>query len=339
MTVERNKQLGRALQILAALARTGTGATLHELAQSFGCNQRTIRRDLDALREAGFVLETDGVAEGRKRWRLHAKRSLQDVDYGHFLALRMAMGLGGPVRKDTDAFTALEALQDKIQKAIGPAGRKRLLAIDNCFHSYEKQAYRELPGEYLWGIVRAITERRLCRVTYRKPQAEPIDKRHEVLPLKVFSHQGAAYVMCHVPKHDAFITLNMQRIRGLQVLETRSPVPERFNAELMESAAFGVHTGAEPTRYALRFAPEVVAYIRERQWHPTQTLTDLDDGAVVLTFTCGRSWEVTAWVASWRHWVEVREPESLRAELLELGSTLLASYGPAPAKRTRREQA
>jgi proteasome accessory factor B len=68
----------------------------------------------------------------------------------------------------------------------------------------------------------------------------------------------------------------------------------------------------------------VADYIRERTWHPSQQLTELTEGRVELSFSCGQSWEVSAWVASCRHWVEVLEPKGLRRELCELGEALVA---------------
>jgi predicted DNA-binding transcriptional regulator YafY len=325
----RNAQLVRTLQILRELSRS-TGLTLVQLARSFGTTERTIRRDLAALQEAGFPLSSDDQSDRRKVWRLNVSANVRGLssmlDKGHYLALRIAMGQGGPVRSDDTVFSALEDLHGKIEKAVGERGRKHLLAIDQCFHSYEKQAYREAPPELLWQLVTAIIERRLCRVTYRKPQRTPSNKTFDILPLRIFAYQGAAYLMCHIRKHAAYATLNLQRVKKLEVLPQCAEVPSDFDPTHFENAAFGVHTGDQATQYVLRFDADVAAYIHERTWHPSQSLTELEDGGVELTFTCGASWEVSAWVASWRHWVHVVEPEELRDELRALGSTLTKRY-------------
>jgi proteasome accessory factor B len=325
----RNAQLVRTLQILRELSRDA-GLSLAQLAAHFGTTERTIRRDLIALQEAGFPLSADERPDRRKGWRLDAGAKARELnvmlDKGHFLALRIAMGLGGPIRPGNTVFSALEDLHVKIEKAVGERGRKQLLAIDQCFHSYEKQAYRDAPPEVLWQLVTAISERRLCRVTYRKPQRISSEKTFEILPLRIFAYQGAAYLMCHIRKHSAYATLNLQRVKTLKLLAQCAEVPSDFDPARFENAAFGVHTGARATRYVLRFDADVAAYIREREWHPHQTLTDLEGGDVELNFTCGASWEVSAWVASWRHWVHVVEPAELRDELREMGAMLVERY-------------
>jgi len=76
----------------------------------------------------------------------------------------------------------------------------------------------------------------------------------------------------------------------------------------------------------LRFNRNAAPYIRERIWHPSQTLKERRGGGVELAFTCPESFEVAAWVASWREWVEARAPGGLRRELRSLGAWLNRAY-------------
>jgi WYL domain len=65
----------------------------------------------------------------------------------------------------------------------------------------------------------------------------------------------------------------------------------------------------------------------ERVWHPSQKLRELRVGGVELTFTCGESFEIASWVASWREWVVAVAPTALRSELAQFGQTLVRRYG------------
>ncbi len=333
-TQGRNAQLVRLLHILRDLDRLG-GVDLYELSERYGTTVRTIRRDLEALQEAGLPLteEQDGK---RKRWRVTFKDRLQALtnllDASHYLALRLAMGQGGAVRSTTLAFATLEDLSKKIETAVGTKGRAQLAAIEACFHSYEKFAYERSAPEVLWPLIEAISLKRLCRITYRAPSRKPVDKTFDILPLRLFLHDGAVHLMCSVPKHESIVTLNLQRLRALQVLDKRAEPPKGFDPSSLEDSAFGIYRGSEPVTYVLHFNADTAPYIRERVWHPTQGLTDLGGGGVELRFTCGASYEVTAWVASWRHGVEVVLPEGLRAELAELGRKLVERYGKPDAR-------
>jgi len=54
---------------LVAFLRAGGGCTLDRLAREFGVTQRTIRRDLEALQDAGVALYDDKPDDVRY-WRL-----------------------------------------------------------------------------------------------------------------------------------------------------------------------------------------------------------------------------------------------------------------------------
>jgi predicted DNA-binding transcriptional regulator YafY len=326
----RNDQLVRVLQILRDLDRLG-GLDVYELADTHGATVRTIRRDLDALEAAGFELlrERDGGGTGRTRYRVDFKGKLAKLgallDASHYLALRVAMEPGAPMRSSSRVFADLEDLGAKIEQAIGEAGRAKLAAIEACFHPHERRAYAESAPEVLWPLVAAIADRRVCRVTYRAPAAAR-DKSYEVLPLKIFAWDGSLYLVCHVPKHGSQILLNLQRLRKLRVSQRRLAPPADFDAGAFEHAAFGIFVGGAPTAYRLRFDAFAAPYIRERIWHPSQTLAPIADGGVELAFTCHASVEVAAWVQHWGEHVQVLAPASLQRDLAQLGAWLAETY-------------
>lgn len=334
----RNAQLRRVFNMLRELNRS-SGWSIAQLATRYGTDERTIRRDLDAFQEQGLPLVSETAGDGnRKLWRLdttdHTRRLSKLVDQGHYMALRVAMSQGGPVRNDVAIFTALEELHEKIEKIIGKRGREQLRALDRAFLSYEKYAYRQAAPDVMWLLIDAIVRQRLARVTYRAALHGGREKTFVVLPLRIFVHAGASHLLCHVPKHNTFVPLNLQRLSKVEVLEEKGEIPSSFDPEALERSAFGLHLGSEVVRFVLRFDAEVAVYIRERLWHPDQKLVELPGGEVQLTFSCGASWEVSAWVASWRHWVHVIEPKALQDELRELGAELLQRYSkPKPASR------
>ena len=332
----RNSQLLRLLSVLRDLDRLG-GVDLYDLAERYGTTTRTIRRDLEALAQAGLPLVEEASPDGkRKRWSVAFKSHLSSLsgllDASHYLGLRVAMGQGGPARGTSSIFAALEDISVKIETVLGKSSRAQLKQIDSCFHSYEKFAYSETPPEVLWPLVGAIPQRRICRVKYKAPRSDSRETQFEVLPLRIFAHNGAAYLMCVITKYNTLAKLNLQRLIELKVLEKQGIPPKRFDPELVENAAFGIYSGGRITKYVLRFSPDVAPYIRERIWHPSQTLQNLKNGGVELAFSCAESYEVSSWAASWRDGVEVLKPQKLRKELAELGKRLVEKYRTGRAK-------
>ncbi len=58
----------------------------------------------------------------------------------------------------------------------------------------------------------------------------------------------------------------------------------------------------------IRFAPKVADFLREREWHPTQTIEDLADGSVVLSMRAGGLDEIVSWILFWGDAPKVLEP-------------------------------
>ena len=339
----RNAQLERVLKIIRDVSRLD-GTDVYELAEKYGAAVRTIRRDLEALERLGLPLAREPDPDGKKvRYRLDARQdrlggiaSLLDVN--HYLALKVAMSDGGAVARETGLHGTLEDLAKKIEDAVGTKGRAQLEAIERCFLSWDKHAYRHAAREHLWPLVKAVEDRRLCRVTYRAPSSGGKARRHDVLPLRLFVHDRAVYLLCRFAKHGGIGTLNLHRVEALEVTDRQGAVPAGFDPEKWAESTFSVLPGEKPTTYVLRFDPVVAPYIRERTWHPSQRLRELRGGGVELQFTCGESFEVTSWVASWREWVTVISPQSLRDELVALGREFLDRYARHPRTARRRKQ-
>src|SRR5439155_18186896 len=99
------------------------GATIDELAVVCGVTTRTIRRDLQALEEAGFPLYDDRQGEdGRTRWRLNgqpfkglsAGLTLSELCALYFSRSLLESLAGTPFRDD------VESAFDKLGAALTP---------------------------------------------------------------------------------------------------------------------------------------------------------------------------------------------------------------------------
>lgn len=325
----RNEQLIRLLHLMNDVQRMG-GADLYELSERYGASTRTIRRDFEALECAGIPLVKEAIdGSARMRWRLDFARTngfSRLMDTSHFLALRMAMMESQALRQSSHLFAVMEDLSDRVEAALGPAGRGQLEEIERCFLSWEKFAWKDAPRDLLVQLIDAISGRLECEVTYRAPTSGNKDKTFRVLPLRLLVHNGSVYLHAWREKFKTVLLLNLHRLKKLEVTEVEGEVPAEYDPERLENSAFGIFIGKEQVAFRLRFDAAVRPYIEERVWHPTQKLAPLESGGVELSFTCTPSYEVTNWVASWQQHVEVLEPKSLRDELRAFGQWLTERY-------------
>ena len=81
-----------------------------------------------------------------------------------------------------------------------------------------------------------------------------------------------------------------------------------------------------PQRVRLRFAPTAARYVREKVWHPSQSLSKRKDGGVVLTMKVTTLLEVKRWVLSFGAECEVLEPAQLRREIKHDADEMASRY-------------
>ena len=68
-------------------------------------------------------------------------------------------------------------------------------------------------------------------------------------------------------------------------------------------------------------------FIRERRWHPSQTIEEKPDGSLVLHLKTGGLVEVRNWVLQFGDDAEVLQPISLREDITEEIRRISARYG------------
>jgi predicted DNA-binding transcriptional regulator YafY len=320
----RRPQVDRVVELMADLHRLD-GADVYELAEKYGVTTRSIRRDLNRLEELGYPLHREPDPSG-KRIRYRLSGNSPGLDAMHYLALRLAMGDGSAMSQTSTLYASLEDLAEKIEKAVGKRGRARLAAIERCLLPWDKQPYLGPVREFLWPLVEAIQEKRVCRADYRAAVNGGAVRHYEMLPLRIFVHDRSAYLVAKFIGHENVGMLNLSRLQRLEVTDRVEEPPPGFDPDRWAQSAFSLIPSDEQETYVIRFSAAVAPYIRERLWHPNQELRDRPRGGLELTFTGGELAEVARWVTSWGDEAEVIKPTTLRRHLKKFGQWMAKTY-------------
>ena len=126
----RNAEVIRQWQILREIETRRVGVTIHELAAEVGVSTRTIRRDLQALQEAGFAVYDEGGEQETKRWRVEGS-PFKAVEDGLSVSDVAALYLSRSVLESLTSWPLAAELRSafaKIDRALNPRTRS-LLAI------------------------------------------------------------------------------------------------------------------------------------------------------------------------------------------------------------------
>ena len=310
------KQIVRQLKILQKLQVQHYGMNVHELAAEYKVSVRTIQRDLQDLNEAGFLMSERDVDQRKyyklqKDTRLPLNFSPMEVAVMIF-AERTGMGLVG-----TPFGEHLESVSSKLKDAMPPKMQQFLERATEAYVPHlrgHKKSYEDA-REVFDNLNEAIQERRVCWVSYRSPTAEEA-RQYNIEPLCFLLFRGGLYVISRTPYYDQLITQAVDRFEAVEVTEKEFEPPDHLSVDERLSNAFGV-SFEEPMDVVVRFTEEQAPYIRERTWHPSQELEELDDGRVVLRLRAGGFYEIKSWVLSFGATAEVLEPEELREAVRE----------------------
>jgi predicted DNA-binding transcriptional regulator YafY len=326
----RNAEVIRQWTILREIENArAAGVTIDDLAALCDVTTRTIRRDLQALEEAGFPLFDDRSGDdGRTRWRvngqafkgLSAGLTVSELCALYFSRTLLASLSGTPFRDEVaSAF-------EKLTAALTPHMRQFLDQLPRVITTKADPMRRHENPRQQQLVARALEATlhlRQAQLTYHSKSSDRT-KSYLVHPYRLAYAQGGLYLLAYVPEYSEVRTFAVERIQEMSLLEERfTPIEELPEAAFPHS--LGVHSGP-PERVEIAFEPAVGDYVRAREWHPSQQLRDIESGGVAMTLDVCLDRALQSWILSFGPFARVVSPESLAREIAEQLSEAKARY-------------
>ena len=304
------RQIVRQLDILRELMSRTYGATIQDLVGKFGVTRRTIERDLDNLGDAGFTIYPE--KQGRQnQWKLIHDKEMPPLNFpvGELITLTYIGGIleGRPFKDE------FQKTLNRIRTTL--PDKMRAFLEQAAYHPHIRGQKAQVTPKIFQNAHRAITERRICNVTYRAI-ATGQNKTYPIIPFRFLYHYDGVYLLCRNPNYDNLLTLAAERIQELEV--TSQSFKEFVDSDIEEQLhqAFGVVLES-PIAVSVRFSAFQAPYIKQRIWHPSQEIEELDDGRIILSFEAGGLYEIKSWILSHGASAEVLAPASLREEIID----------------------
>lgn len=222
----RNAEVIRQWTILKAL-EASRRATIDDLARQTGVTTRTIRRDLDALQEAGFPL-FDEVHDGKKFWTLEQKAFRRLDDTGFTLAELSALYFsrtlveclsGTPFERD------VRSAFEKLSAALTPGMRQFLDRMPLAIQAKPDPGTQSAAPrtKEVAQLLEATLQQR--RVTMRYDSfSSNREKAYVLEPYRLVFGQGSLYVIGFVPEYGAVRTFAVDRIAQVSLIDRKSVV-------------------------------------------------------------------------------------------------------------------
>jgi proteasome accessory factor B len=325
----RNAEVIRQCKILLEIESSRRG-TIDGLAEKCGVTTRTIRRDLDALQEAGFPLY-DEKADGKVFWKLsgHPFKLLAETGFTlselcafYFSRTLLECLAGAPFSAD------LQTGFDKLAGVLTPRMRTFLDRLPVVLAAKEEpQKRRDAAAQraVVDPLVEAMLSHRRVKMTYHSFSSRRV-KDYLVEPYRLAYGQGGLYLFAFVPAYVQMRTFAVERIRKLTLLEERFN-PVQSPSEKPFAHSIGIHSG-KPEAVEIQFAGSVAPYIEEREWHASQKLRKQADGSLVLSLKVCVDWALQSWVLSFGPFARVLKPAAFAERVLEELEEARHQYAP-----------
>jgi predicted DNA-binding transcriptional regulator YafY len=323
----------KVLRHLQACHSASLGATLEELAEACEVSTRTIRRKLRALEEAGIPIDETTDMDRRKRYSINHKLvpsthvSFEPFEAAAlFVAEGMMAAMGGlPLAREA------QAALDKATQGVPAAFRQELEQLLGALHGSIQGRHAYAPfGTRFINLVDAVSERWPVEIVYRSLGRDEA-KTHLVHPYMLHCQTGTVYLVARKPDNPKTLTFTLDRIEEVKVRDDElfdrdlGFDPAKFVAE-----SFGGYHEGEVVEVKVRFEAAVAKVIREREWHASQQITDLDDDAIDVTFQTAGPTGVMHWTHSFLPFARVISPDWLVERQLEDAKDWLKHLETAP---------
>ena len=288
---------------------------MEALCQEFRVGWRTIERRMAAVEDVfGPVERRDG--DGRAKLyslpggsgdRLLTRvetRELAELEH----AITVAQGSDAGGRADL-----LRSLHRKLRASMRVDERRRLENDLELVMESETLARRPgprtpVPAAVLETIRSALIMGRALGFRYEE-RPDPF----EIVPWGVLFGQRS-YLVCAFEGTDRPFNYRLDRMHDVKVLDRTAARPAKFDLAAFAARSFGTFH-EEPQRVVLRFSPDAATDARAFLFHPTQEITENEDGSVTVTFTAGGFRQIAHHLFTWGETVRIEEPPILREEM------------------------
>ena len=333
--VERHSEIVRQWRLLVALESASRGLTLAQLGEAAadGVTERTIRRDLEALTQAGFPIESER-RDQKTLFRLNrdAFRGVTAAGFtlpelcALYFSRSLLTALGGTPFHDS-LNSAFEKLSDALPPMLWEFVDRLPQALAAKGHLGQASTH-PVSHDLVATLVGAALDRRRLDMRYHSFSSGR-EKDYLVEPHRLAWAHGALYLFAFVPEYGEMRTFAVPRILSA-VARADGFTLEAAGGEVFPQS-LGAFSGASE-RVEIDFSPRAAPYIRERTWHPSQVLTEQPEGGVRLELHVSVDPALRSWVMGFGPDALVRAPEHLASLVRDAAAATLAAYATAPSR-------
>jgi len=316
------------LQRIHNRIKSGRCPSIHQLAEELEVSRRTVERDIEYLRD--FFYAPIVYDHTRRGYRYENPDFSLDapalkLTEGEFVAVFVAHRLLSEVKGFPGRELCVRAMT-KLAALLPSAIPERAEEIDKVI-SFAVPGLRgdESKVEHLCArICEAIQLRRTIQVDYYSASRKKENSRC-IDPYHLRYYQGAWYLVGYCHTRGEVRIFAVDRIRALDITDRTFEPQPGFSLERYFGNVWRLERG-EPLAAVVWFDADVAQYIKERQWHPTQQITENEDGSVTASYQVDGSGEFKRWLLGFGSRAKALKPPELVDEMKQEAAKMLELY-------------
>jgi predicted DNA-binding transcriptional regulator YafY len=224
-----------------------------------------------------------------------SKSIIQDSNFPYYEKANLALA------------KVVDTLPDKINSVLSTVEDRIHFSLNSLVdYNSCKEVFNKLD--------QAISEEKNVWVKYYTHSRDETSER-TISPYVLDYKEGFFYLIGYCHWREQVKMFRVDRIREIKVTADEFEYPDDFSLQEYLGDTWGVERREETIEVKVEFSGDMARWVQENEYHPSQEITELDDGDILMEFeTCSIN-EVKKWVLGFGAKAEVLEPEELREEI------------------------
>ncbi len=323
--MERSKTQYRRLLFIHDCIKKEQYPNCRSLAEKWEVSRKTIQRDIDFIRDQlnapiEYSAQKRGFYYSERNYQMPAILIKESELFSIFIADIVCRQY-----ENTPLYDNLKSVFTRIEKIL--PGKISINTMFSDKFSILLNPNTKINTTVWEKIFSSLQKLQRVKIIYNPPwENDSITLNIE--PYHVIGYQGEWYIIGHCHEREGLRTIAMSRIAKATLLNKQYQIPEDFNVSEVTGSNFGIFLNNEEYKVKVKFCPEVVPYIKERLWHPSQNIKNNKDGSIEFSLKVNNLFEIKRWVLSWGPKAKVLEPIALIYEIKNDVKKMESFYNP-----------
>lgn len=302
------------IMYIDALIRQRNYPSINTFRNRFEVSERTIHDDLSFLRDRlSAPIQYDRFHRGYvytdETWGLPAMMASEGELLAFFLSLELSSRYLGTSFE--------EPLRSTIQRLIQALPIEHHIELQDLakHYTFQSGAVASTNADLLTLLHQAINERYRVKIVYFTASRGERNERI-IEPYHLYNVRGDWQIIAFDHLRHQTRNFAVSRIENWEVLWNERFTPDpTFSAQTYLDTGFLAERGDQVIDISIWFDSYQATYMRNRIWHPSQTIEEHSDGSLSLHFQNGALAEIKRWVMSFGPHAVVLQPQSLIDEI------------------------